>query len=408
MTARRSPGAAITGRTRGPTQSTYLRCTPLEAAAGWVHGREPRPPLPHDLPAPRAALDDVIRPSLLEGPCYVTFSGGRDSSAILAAATDLARREGLALPVPVTRVYPNLPDTDESQWQRMVIDHLGLPEWVRFEFRDGESDLLGDAALAGLRRRGPIWPPALHAHDAVFGRLGQGALLTGEGGDAVLGARRIAAITLIRRTRRAPRQLLLPALRSVLPRPLLRHAMTRMARSSDQARWLRPEAMAEHVRRVAEDAAAEPLRYSSSVWAIPGWRSFATIRHNHATAAAEHGLRAVDPLLEDRFVASLARAGNILGFGDRTLTMWSLFSDLLPPAVLSRSTKAAFNHAHTGERTRDFARAWDGHGIDETLVDPERLRQVWLSEEPTMATGTLLHQAWLASHPGPPVPGAVR
>ncbi len=408
MTVRRAPGTAITGRTRGSTQPTYLRCTPLEAAAGWVHGREPRPPLPRDLPTPRAALDDVIRPSLVDGPCYVTFSGGRDSSAILAAATDLARREGLALPVPVTRVYPGLPDTDESQWQRTVIDHLGLREWVRFEFRDGESDLLGDAAVAGLRRRGPIWPPALHAHDAVFGRLGQGALLTGEGGDAVLGARRIAAITLIRRTRRAPRQLLLPALRSLLPRPLLRHAMTGMARSSDQARWLRPEAMAEHVRRVAEDAAAEPLRYSSSVWAIPGWRSFATIRHNHAIAAAEHGLRAVDPLLEDRFVASLARAGNILGFGDRTLTMWSLFSDLLPPAVLSRPTKAAFNHAHTGDRTREFARTWNGLGVDDTLVDPERLRQVWLSEEPTMATGTLLHQAWLAAHPGPSTPGAGR
>jgi asparagine synthase (glutamine-hydrolysing) len=349
---------------------------------------------------PRAALDDVIRPSLVDGPCYVTFSGGRDSSAILAAATDLARREGLELPVPVTRVYPDLPDTDESQWQRMVIEHLGLQEWVRFEFRDGESDLLGDAALAGLRRRGPVWPPALHAHDAVFGRLGQGALLTGEGGDAVLGARRIAAITLIRRTRRAPRQLLFPALRSVLPRPLLRHSMTRMARSSDQARWLRPEAMAEHVRRVADDASAEPMRYSSSVWAIPGWRSFATIRHNHTAAAAEHGLRAVDPLLEDRFVASLARAGNIFGFGDRTRTMWSLFSDLLPPAVLSRPTKAAFNHAHTGDRTREFARTWDGLGVDDTLVDPERLRQVWLSESPTMATGMLLHQAWLASRSG--------
>ena len=69
---------------------------------------------------------------------------------MLAAATALARREGHALPVPVTRVYPDLPDTDESDWQRAVIDHLGLTEWVRLELRNGESDLLGPAARDAL------------------------------------------------------------------------------------------------------------------------------------------------------------------------------------------------------------------------------------------------------------------
>ena len=99
---------------------------------------------------PREALDDAIRSALVHGPCYVTFSGGRDSSAVLAAATALARREGHALPVPVTRIYPDLPDTDESDWQRAVIDHLGLTEWVRLELRDGESELLGPAARDAL------------------------------------------------------------------------------------------------------------------------------------------------------------------------------------------------------------------------------------------------------------------
>ena len=76
------------------------------------------PPATDAARTPREALDDAIRPALVDGPCYVTFSGGRDSSAVLAAATALARREGHALPVPVTRVYPDLPDTDESDWQR--------------------------------------------------------------------------------------------------------------------------------------------------------------------------------------------------------------------------------------------------------------------------------------------------
>ena len=77
--------------------------------------------------------------------------------------------------------------------------------------------------------------------------------------------------------------------------------------------------------------------------------------------------------------------------------MQALFSDVLPQAVLRRATKASFNHAHSGAATREFARTWDGCGVDEELVDVERLRSVWLSDEPTMGTGVLLHSAWLAS-----------
>src|SRR5438128_1990791 len=51
---------------------------------------------------PRAALDSLIRPALLTPPCVLGFSGGRDSSALLASALDLARREGLPEPIPIT------------------------------------------------------------------------------------------------------------------------------------------------------------------------------------------------------------------------------------------------------------------------------------------------------------------
>ena len=77
--------------------------------------------------------------------------------------------------------------------------------------------------------------------------------------------------------------------------------------------------------------------------------------------------------------------------------MLALFSDVLPPAVLGRTTKASFNLVNAGAATREFARTWDGSGVDEELVDVERLRSVWLSDEPTMAAGVLLHCAWLAS-----------
>ncbi len=386
------------GRRRSPSvDDPFLRPGPLEVAAGWVYGSMPATSPPHTSATPREALDDVIRPSLVDGPCYVTFSGGRDSSAVLAAATALARREGHALPVPVTRVYPDLPDTDESDWQRAVVDHLGLTEWVRLELRDGESDLLGPEARDALGSRGVLWPPALQTHGVVFEQLRGGSLLTGEGGDAVLGARRVTPLAALRHGRRPDRALVNHSAIAALPRRARQRIARQLMQTSVQRRWLRPAAFERHVRLLAADAAAEPLLYATATWSITHLRSFATISHNHAAAAAEYDIRATDPLLDRRFVAALARAGGRGGFLGRTATMHALFSDVLPPAVLGRTSKASFNHAHAGAATREFARTWDGSGVDEELVDVDRLRSVWLSDEPTMATGVLLHGAWLAS-----------
>lgn len=379
------------------TTDPFVRSTSLEVAAGWIYGLLPASPLPETTKTPRAALDDALRPALVNGPCYVTFSGGRDSSAILAAATDLARREGLDLPVPVTRVYPHLPDTDESQWQRDVIDHLRLTEWVKLEFTGGETDLLGAAARDAVRRRGLVWPAALQTHGAMFSHLGSGSLLTGEGGDAVLGLRRGTALTLLRRRRRVSRALLAHAATALLPRPLRQARLERALRDSGQSRWLKPAALAEHIRIAASEEVAEPLRYDAGTWFISRRRFFATASHNYAAGAAEYGLRSGDPLLDHGFIAALARAGKGWGYNGRTATMRALFADVLPAAVLSRNTKARFNHAHSGSGSRDFARTWDGSGVDPDLVDVEKLREVWLSEEPTMATGMLLHSAWLAA-----------
>ena len=391
---RRSPGRrALT------VADPFLRPGPLEVASGWVYGSVLSTPASDGsgIGTPRDALDDAIRPALVSGPCYVTFSGGRDSSAVLAAATALARREGHALPVPVTRVYPDLPDTDESEWQRRVIDHLGLTEWLRLELREGESDLLGPAARDALGSRGVLWPPALQTHGVMFEHLRGGSLLTGEGGDAVLGERRITPVAVLLRRRRPDRVLLRYSAAAVLPRAVRRSLARRIARTSIQSRWLRPEAFEQHVALATEDFCAEPLRYGPATRSITRRRSFATIAHNHAAAAAEYGIRASDPLLDARFVVALARAGGLTGFPGRTATMQSLFSDVLPQDVLCRTTKASFNRAHADVATRNFARTWDGSGVDANVVDVERLRQVWLSDQPTMATGVLLHSAWLAS-----------
>jgi asparagine synthase (glutamine-hydrolysing) len=374
----------------------------LEVAAGWVYGSVPPPPPTRSSATPREALDDAIRPALVRGPCYVTFSGGRDSSAVLAAATALARREGHEPPVPVTRVYPDLPDTDESDWQRAVIDHLGLTEWVRLELRNGESDLLGPTARDALWSRGVLWPPALQSTGVVFEHLRGGSLLTGEGGDAVLGSRRVTPLAVPRRRRRPDRATIRYSALAVLPYRARQPIARRTVRTTVQRRWLRPAAFERHVRLLAVDACAEPLGYGAATRSISRQRPFATISHNHAAAAAEYGIRAADPLLDHRFVEALARAGGRTGFPGRTATMHALFSDVLPPAVLGRTTKSSFNQVNAGAATRDFARTRDGSGAHAELVDVEPLRSARLSDEPTTATGLLLHSAWLAATGGTP------
>ena len=72
-----------------------------------------------------AAIDAVLTEALQRTPCLLSFSGGRDSSALLAAAVAVARREGLDLPVPATLVFPQSEDSNEDEWQALVLRHLG-------------------------------------------------------------------------------------------------------------------------------------------------------------------------------------------------------------------------------------------------------------------------------------------
>ncbi|NLE99104.1 MAG: hypothetical protein GX596_14120 [Propionibacterium sp.] len=382
------------------TTDAYVRGTPLEVAVGWIYGLLPHSPLPRTNRTPREALDDAMRPALLGAPCYVTFSGGRDSSAVLAAATSLARREGHELPIPVTLAYPGLRDTDETAWQRLVIDHLKLPEWIVAR-QPEQSDLLGEAARESLLARGVMWPAAIHTHGPLYGQLSPGSLMTGEGGDATLGLRRGTALTVLRHGRRPSRALLTTAARELLPRRARDWLLRRDQPVGLHDRWLRAAALAEHERRMSEDIVAEPLRYDEGTWFISRRRAFATLVHNQAAHATAYGLAPFDPLLDHGFLAALARSGGRWGYNGRTATMQALFADVLPRAVIARSTKASFNHAYRGSGTIEFARDWDGSGVDTDLVDAERLREVWLSDEPTMATALLLHSAWLASQGTP-------
>ena len=71
---------------------------------GW-NGERSRVPRPSSLDE---ACSRVWSRAFRAVPCYIPFSGGRESSMWLATATRYARRNGHEDPIPVTLRYPGL------------------------------------------------------------------------------------------------------------------------------------------------------------------------------------------------------------------------------------------------------------------------------------------------------------
>ena len=375
-----------------------FRPTPLEVATHIPVGEdEDAGALPDVDPrlTPLEALEQAILPALGHPPCVVAFSGGRDSSTILAVASRAARREGLPLPIPVTACFPDAPDTDETRWQEMVVRMLRLPDWHRRVFTD-ELDLLGPLAQSVLRRHGLMWPAGAYFHYALMEDARGGTLLTGIDGDTVFGEWRWAraAAVLNRRVRPQKRDALRIAF-ALAPHSVRMRRLRR--REPLDLPWLRPGARAEIENLWAAERAAEPRTWSARVGWYARRRYLAATRATWSVLAADAGARALHPFLDGRFLAALARAGGRAGFPDRTTAMRALFSGTLPDVLLARSTKALFDAVFWGPRCQAFVESWTGEGIPHDLVDEAALRQNWRSESPDARTDLLLHAAWLAS-----------
>lgn len=372
--------------------------TAMECASGLVMGSHPGSPL--QLPRPdgrpaRAVLEDVLLDSLRHEPCLVSFSGGRDSSAVLATAVHVARREGLPLPMPISLRFPGVASTEETEWQELVVGHLGVKDWVRIDV-GSELDLLGDIACEVLRRHGLVWPANAYFHVPMFRAARGGVLLTGLDGDGLFGYWRWARpqAVLARRARARPKDVLRVGL-ALAPRPL-----RRLARSSfavPPVSWLRPAAHRAFVTAWIGDAASEPRRWDQRVTWYGRRRYLHLAQQALGMLAADYGVEARHPLGDRLFLAALARDGGASGWGDRTEIMRALVGDLLPAALIERRRKAEFGRALWRERARAFARDWDGTGVDRDMVDADRLREAWAADNPWFASTTLLHAAWLVS-----------
>lgn len=376
--------------------------TPLELAAGLPLGHDPaRVALPVDGAAsPRAAFEAVLLEALLRPPCVVSFSGGRDSSAVLAVATHVAAREGLEPPVPVTLRFPGLPESDETAWQQQVVERIGAPGWTLVDVTD-ELDLLGPEARAQARRHGVLWPPNTHFHRPVAALATGGTLVTGFAGDEVMSPGspwdRLAHV----RQGQVPPRASDLARRALAASPLAvrRAVLARRADTSPPRPWLRPAAAAQLARAKARAEAELPVRPDDAL--VTGWwraryRTVAT--ESLARVGLDRDAVVVHPFSAPPVLSALAAAHRERLPRSRAQALRRLVGDLLPDEVLVRRSKAEFGRAFWGPAARAFAAGWDGTGVDTGMVDADALAAVWRSDRPDGRTFTLLqHVATEAS-----------
>lgn len=376
-----------------------LDLTNLEVASGVVCNTEKYRWKASSLGAsPVVALNGVLRPLLERPPFVVAFSGGRDSSVLLAAAARLASIEGLPPPAAVTAFLAGDSDSDERAWQELVIRSLGITDWERFD-AGTDLDLLGPFACEALRRHGLFWPAPAYALIPLLRAARGGALVSGEGGDEIFGWWPLAKLRSAVAARRRPsrRSILDLAVRSL---PYAARYEIALRSVTPYQTWLQPEALEAQRAALGAERAAQPLSWPNYLAQQATSRDLRlTVRTLEAFGAAE-GAQFVAPFLSDSFVASLARFGGRVGLGDRSAVMTAAFSDLLPREVLTRVSKASFGRVFWGPQSRQFAAQWSGKGLSTSLVRVEDLRHAWLSRLPVYGSAVPLHAAWLACEAG--------
>jgi asparagine synthase (glutamine-hydrolysing) len=356
---------------------------PHELATGIVFGSTRRTPaLPASGATPAAALEAAVLAAVERGRCFVSFSGGRDSSAVLAAATQAARRHQLPEPIPLTIRAANEPNSLESDWQEMVVSHLELHDWIRIEVED-ELDAVGPYASRALERHGLLWPFNAHFHLPMLDEAVGGTLLTGIGGDELWASSQARSLGWRRR------------LLGFAPYGVRRAVLRR--RVGIDYPWLWPKTRRAVRRAMAGDLATQP---QSVVRRMAVWRALRAITTGTAALdllARDAGASICHPLLDRGLWGAVAAAAPSTGFAGREDALRMVASHLLPADVISRRTKASFDRVFFHEHARTFASEWAGQGVPEDVVNVAALSAHWSAETADPHSLTLMQAAWIAS-----------
>jgi Asparagine synthase len=321
---------------------------------------------------PVIALEEAVADALEQPPCLVSFSGGHDSSLVLAIAVSVARRRGLPLPVPITWRFPDVPATTESAMQEAVVAALGLSDWVILPARD-ELDLVGPGARRVLLRHGLQYPPNTFLHAPLLEQAAGGSLLTGVGGDQVLGG--------WPRTRR-PWALRRPG--SDRPFPWL---WPPVARRVNRSLYLEGRAMP-HAPAARIPWQARRRRVTMTCDSLAG-------------LAGAAGARIYHPLLDPAFTRALANWVRMAGrHARRAQVVAEIFGGAVPRECVQPRHKAIFTEVFWSRHSRSLSASFDGTGVDRALVDPDGLRNEWRRVHPRFQTSLLLQQLWIEREGG--------
>jgi hypothetical protein len=328
---------------------------------------------------PLVALEQAVLPALRRPPCVVSFSGGLDSSLILAVAVAVARREGLPDPVPVTWRFTDAPRADESSWQDLVIRALKIDSWQILRAED-DLDIVGPIARRLLNRHGPLHPVNVHLHLPISEMATGGSLLTGAGGDQILAGRGRPAATSSSAARRIARRV---------------RKASRLAHPVDEPfPWLHREVSQELRRCYRAERRHEPRCLCHRVAWHTSRRDLATTCSSLELIARDHDVALANPLLDNNFLAALTTHAGCTWSPTRNEILAEIAGHAVPAVVIAPRPKARFLEVFLRDPTKQFVRDWNGAGIDEDLVDGVALRELWSKWPIPPGTAPLVQYVW--------------
>lgn len=373
--------------------------TPIDLAIGTMVGHAPCSPLPR--PSGSVSLDevlfDLIEPALAGGPCYVSFSGGRESALLLAVATAAARARGHPDPIPATLRYPEALAPRVAAHQERIVAYLRLDDWERVDVSD-ELDLLGPLARRALFEVGILFPVTSYILLPLLDVARGGWLLVGGGWTDVFAYWRWSRVADVLAGRRRPsRRFAREASLLLLPPPVRRAVLASRGRRRDHP-WLRdPVARAADALLRAQEADV-PFRLDRTLDRQRRHRCYRGINASFEALAASTSTRVLLPFRTDEYAGAAAAVGGRLGVGNRSQSVAAVAGHLLPLELLQRSDRTGARTIVFGEPTRHFLEGWSGEALDPEVVDLEALHEIWRSGEIPWATTTLLQLAFAHEH----------
>lgn len=327
------------------------------------------------------ALADAVRPALAGGHCLVSFSGGMDSSFVLAVAAAVARTDGLPPPVPIILRFTDAPRADETARQAAVLgalrDNGPLGEPLVLTIGE-ELDFCGPVALRMLDLVGPQVPANMYTHLPLLEAAAGGTLLTGFGGDQLIGGHG-------RRFRHRTRAL------AALPL-----GVESALRPPADLPWLRPPAQRRCYELLTARRRWRLLPARQRLIREAGSR-FTQVALAGVERLADHcHARVGHPLFDPTFLARLGDLLDVLPPIRRTPLFHLLAGDRQPAVVTEQHPKAVLSEAFQRSATREATAHFDPDQLPadvRDLLDVDRLLSVWRDRGPVWSNALLLHVA---------------